>query len=166
VKNQGLLLRAVAKTGLQARVVIVGDGPEAAALRDLAKSLDLETRVRFLGHCDDVHRLLPAFDVFALPSLSEGMSNTLLEAMAAGVPPVVSDVGGNCEIVRDGVEGMVFRSDDEAALATQLSKIGADADLRGRLGRASRARVMESFDIRAMVKRYEALYQRVIAPRV
>ncbi|MFL6676813.1 MAG: glycosyltransferase, partial [Burkholderiaceae bacterium] len=108
VKNYGLLLRAVAASGLDIHLVLAGEGPERAALTALAASLGIASRVHLLGHCDDVDRVLGAFDMFVLPSISEGMSNTLLEAMAAGVPPVASDVGGNGEIVRDGVDGRLF----------------------------------------------------------
>jgi len=164
VKNYALLLRAFAAAGLAARrghVVLAGEGAERAALVDLAGALGIRDRVHFLGHREDVHRLLPALDVFVLPSISEGMSNTLLEAMAAGVPPVASDVGGNAEIVRNGVDGRIFKSGDEPALVRELVALDASAPLRAALGAAARARVQSAFDIRAMVDRYERLYERV-----
>jgi len=166
VKNYALLLRAFASAGLAARrgrVVLAGEGAERAALEDLARSLGIRDRVHLLGHREDVHRLLPGFDVFVLPSISEGMSNTLLEAMAAGVPPVASNVGGNAEIVRDGVDGRIFPSGDEHALVRELVALDASAPLRAALGAAARARVQSAFDIRAMVERYEQLYERVAA---
>jgi sugar transferase (PEP-CTERM/EpsH1 system associated) len=163
VKNYGLLLRAVAHASMPAHVVLVGDGPEMAQLQAQAQSLGIAQRVHLLGHCDHVHEMLSAFDVFVLPSLSEGMSNTLLEAMAARVPPVVSDVGGNREIVREGVDGLVFASGDQAVLTSHLRALCADAGRRARIGSAARERVLADFDVRAMVQRYEQLYQRVIA---
>jgi len=163
VKNHALLLRAVAGSRSRAHVVVVGDGPERESLQALAEALGIASRVRFAGHSDDVGSDLAGFDVFALPSRNEGMSNTLLEAMAASLPVVVSDVGGNLEIVREGVDGLIFPSDDGQALARCLDRLCADAALRARLGGAGRDRVATSFSIRAMVERYEALYDRVLA---
>ena len=162
VKNYGLLLRAAAATRLAGvHVVLVGDGPERSRLVALSERLGIDRRVHFLGHRDDVGRLLGVFDIFVLPSLSEGMSNTLLEAMAHGVAPVVSDVGGNTEIVRHGVTGQVFESGNEAMLAEQIRRLCADESERRRLGRAALARVSESFALDGMIKRYEDLYARV-----
>jgi sugar transferase (PEP-CTERM/EpsH1 system associated) len=161
VKNYPLLLRAVAQPALaQATLVLVGDGPERTALQALADSLGIAGRVRFAGHRDDVAELLPAFDVFVLPSRSEGMSNTLLEAMACSVPPVASRVGGNAEIVRDGLDGLLFPSDDEAALCNALAQLVHDGTRRAHMGAASRERVMSAFDIRAMMRAYETVYER------
>lgn len=164
VKNYALLLRAVASSGLEdVHLVLAGEGPERAALTALAASLGIASRVHLLGHSNDVDRVLGAFDVFVLPSFSEGMSNTLLEAMAAGVPPVASDVGGNGEIVRDGVDGRLFPSDDEAALRACLVALCRDDAARARLATAARERVLSTFDIDQMIDRYERLYERVHA---
>lgn len=161
VKNYPLLLRAMAHPALaHVTLVLVGDGPERATLEALAATLGLADRVRFLGHREDVAQLLPALDTFVLPSLSEGMSNTLLEAMACSVPAIASDVGGNAEIVRDGVDGLLFPSDDEAALRDALVQLVHNAAQREQMGRASRERVMSAFDIRSMMRAYEALYER------
>ncbi len=163
VKNYGLLLRAVASSGLPVHLVLVGEGPERAALTALGTSLGITSRVHLLGHSNDVDRLLRAFDVFVLPSISEGMSNTLLEAMAAGVPPVASAVGGNAEIVRDGVDGKLFANEDEAGLVACLVALCLDDGERARFAAAARERVQSAFDIRHMVERYEQLYERVHA---
>jgi sugar transferase (PEP-CTERM/EpsH1 system associated) len=168
VKNYGLLLRAFAAAGLAqrgAQVVLVGEGPARAALQAEAQALGIAASVHLAGHRDDVQRLLPAFDVFVLPSLSEGMSNTLLEAMAAGVPAVASDVGGNREIVRDGLEGTLFPSEDEAALARALERLVEDRTTRQAMGSKARERAQSAFDLQAMVVRYEQLYERVAARR-
>jgi sugar transferase (PEP-CTERM/EpsH1 system associated) len=166
VKNYALLLRAFAAAGLARRgghVVLAGEGAERAALEALAQALGIGAQVHLLGHREDVHRLLPGFDLFVLPSVSEGMSNTLLEAMAAGVPPLASAVGGNAEIVRAGVDGRIFPSGDEPALVRELVELEASPALRAALGAAARERVQAAFDIRAMVERYEQLYERVAA---
>jgi len=163
VKNYGLLVRAVASSGLDVHLVLAGEGPERPALLAIAHALGIAPRVHLLGHCNDVDRVLGAFDVFVLPSFSEGMSNTLLEAMAAGVPAVASAVGGNGEIVRDGIDGRLFASDDEPALAACLVELCADDAQRARFAAAARDRVHSTFDIRSMIERYEQLYERVRA---
>ena len=163
VKNYSLLVRAAASSGLDVHLVFAGEGPERASLTALADSLGIAARMHLLGHCNDVDRVLGALDVFVLPSFSEGMSNTLLEAMAAGVPPIASAVGGNGEIVRDGVDGRLFASDDEAGLAACLVALCRDDAQRSRLAAAARERVHATFDIRRMIERYEQLYERVHA---
>ena len=100
-------------------------------------------------------------DVFVLPSTSEGMSNTLLEAMAAGVATVASDAGGNGEIIVPEVSGLLFRSADVAGLAAQLGRLVGDPGLRARLAAAAATRVRLEFSIDAMLRRYEQLYRRV-----
>jgi glycosyltransferase involved in cell wall biosynthesis len=100
-------------------------------------------------------------DVFVLPSVSEGMSNTLLEAMAAGVPVLASDVGGNVEIVESGRSGLLFRSGDEDHAAAQLLRLTNDAGLRIALGREGASKVGKDFSIAAMLQSYAALYRRV-----
>jgi sugar transferase (PEP-CTERM/EpsH1 system associated) len=164
VKNYPLLLRAVAALGREnVLTVLVGAGPQRAALEALAKSLGIDHRVRFLGHRDDITSLLAAMDIFALPSISEGMSNTLLEAMAVGVASVASDVGGNPEIVSHGREGYLFASGDEVALAGYLQRLCADADLRRSFGETGRARVKRDFSMQAMIQRYENLYMATLS---
>ncbi|HJW56712.1 MAG TPA: glycosyltransferase [Burkholderiaceae bacterium] len=159
VKNYALLLNAIAALGRRDIVVVlVGDGPERPALEQLSRALDIESMVRFLGHRDDVMTLLPAMDVFVLPSISEGHSNTLLEAMASGIASVVSDVGGNPDIVSHAKEGLVFGCGDQDALVACLGRLCGDAQLRRSMGAAARERVMHEFSIDAMIRRYEGLY--------
>ena len=162
VKNYALLLNAFHQLNLKnAVVMLVGDGEERKILEKLARSLAIAGRVHFLGHRDDVAELLLAMDIFVLPSISEGMSNTLLEAMAVGVAPVASDIGGNPEIVDHGVSGFIFPSRDESALREYLMTLATDTTLRGEMGSAARNKVKSEFTIDAMVARYESLYHRV-----
>ena len=164
VKNFPLLLRAICAPGMDKVIVtLVGDGPERGALEALVRELELSERVRFLGHRDDVADLLAAMDVFVLPSISEGMSNTLLEAMAAGIAVVASNVGGNPEIVRDKVDGLLFESGNVAALRRKLQELLADKVLRMKFGEAGRERVLLDFSLEAMITRYERLYESVFA---
>jgi len=167
VKNFPLLLRAICAPGMNKVIVaLVGDGPERKALEVLARSLEISERVRFLGHRDDVADLLAAMDVFVLPSISEGMSNTLLEAMAAGIPAVASDVGGTPEIVRDGIDGLLFESGNLTALRDKLQRVLADGALRMCFAEAGRIRVLRDFSMEAMITSYEKLYESVSTGQV
>jgi sugar transferase (PEP-CTERM/EpsH1 system associated) len=160
VKNYGLLVRAFSRlSGAPARLVFIGDGPERQKLEALAA--ERGANVKFLGHREDVAELLPGMDIFVLPSFSEGMSNTLLEAMAARVAVVASDVGGNHEIVRDGVSGLLFPNDDEDALLERLTSLSHDSERRAEFGRAANERVVRDFGMRTMIRNYEDLYTRV-----
>lgn len=162
VKNYALLLEAVARLAnfRSCRLLLIGDGPERAGLERLAARLGLGSRVAFCGHRDDVPQLLEQVDVFVLPSLSEGMSNTLLEAMAAGLPVVASDVGGNRELIEPDRTGMLFRSGDVAALTGRLEQLLGSSELRARLGEAAALRVRAEFSMQAMLARYAQLYRR------
>jgi len=163
VKNYGLLLRTVARLPAELcwRLLLVGDGPERESLERMVRELGLQGRVQLLGHREDVPELLSQFDIFVLPSLSEGMSNTLLEAMAAGVAVVASDVGGNREIIEPGRSGLLFRSDDLQAAVQAIGNLVADSDLRVRLAAAGLERAEKTFGMRAMLDAYEELYRGV-----
>ncbi|MEN1972035.1 glycosyltransferase [Luteimonas sp. MJ204] len=165
LKNHRLLLDqvpALAAMFPDVRVLLIGDGPMRASLEDRARVLGIEAHVRFTGARDDVGRLLPALDVFALPSRTEGLSIALLEACAAALPVLASDVGGNPEIVRHGRTGLLFPSDDGAALRAALAQLLADRQLRASLGSAARAWVVASASIDAMRASYDALYAEAI----
>ncbi|MET0202679.1 MAG: TIGR03088 family PEP-CTERM/XrtA system glycosyltransferase [Casimicrobiaceae bacterium] len=164
VKDHATLLRAFAALSAeapalaaQARLVIVGDGPSLVALRTLAATLSIEAATWFAGNQADVPELLRAFDVFVLPSLNEGISNTILEAMATGLPVVATAVGGNVELVDDAT-GMLFTAGDDAALARALGRYLADTELRAAHGRNARAVAVERFSLPAMVAGYQGVY--------
>lgn len=162
VKNYALLLNAFARLPPSAcQLVLVGEGPERAALERAAADLGIRDRVEFAGHRDNVPQLLRTLDIFVLPSLSEGMSNTLLEAMATGVAAVASDVGGNREIIESERSGLLFRSADTEGAAAQLLRLIGSPELRRALGSAGAARVRGTFSIEAMLGRYEELYRRL-----
>jgi sugar transferase (PEP-CTERM/EpsH1 system associated) len=162
VKDLPLLLRAAARLvtrGIDARVLMVGYGPLRPRLEQLAVNLpELRGRVHFTGEVRNVADWLNGFDAFVLTSLFEGTSVALLEAMAVGVPPVVTTVGGNPEIVQDTQNGYCFQPKDEAALAEHLERLARSADLRARLGAASRRRVQEHYALDHLIRRYEQVY--------
>jgi glycosyltransferase involved in cell wall biosynthesis len=161
VKDHALLLRAFAKVRMQvpeAVLAVVGDGPLRAALETQAEQAGISDAVRFMGDRHDVPRLLTGMDVFALSSASEGYSIALLEACAAGLPIVATDVGGNREIVRDGVNGRLVPAADVAALATALIALLRGGDEAGRMGRAGQSWAQAEASFRTMAERYHGLY--------
>jgi L-malate glycosyltransferase len=167
VKDQAMLLRAfarVAKARDDVDLLLVGDGLLRATLTDLARSLEIEGRVRFLGIRGDVPDILRALDVFVLSSLSEAASLTLLEAMASEVPVVVTAVGGNPELVRLGIDGLHVPRGDASATATAILQILDDPDLAARMGQAGRQRVVERYQLDRTVATYLKLYRDLCSP--
>jgi len=165
VKNHSALLQAFSSlhTRLPSlRLVIVGDGPLRASLEAQAASLGVASHVTFTGARSDTPELLRGFDLFVLPSVNEGISNTILEAMATGLPVVAGRVGGNPELVVSGVTGCVYDPADPAALEAALWPYLTDSSLRDAHGKAARARVVQNFSLDAMVQRYLDLYDELL----
>jgi sugar transferase (PEP-CTERM/EpsH1 system associated) len=161
IKNHALLIRAMARLAKQradAVLLIIGDGPLRQELHSLRDELELAGQIRFLGARSDVPELLSALDLFVLCSKSEGLSLTLAEASAAARPIVATDVGGNSEVVEDGVSGVVIPSDDIEALVAALLKIVSDPELGRKMGRAGRERFERQFTLEGMVAAYQELY--------
>lgn len=162
VKSLGLLVRAfssLSRSIPSARLAIVGDGPERLALEDTVTRLGVEGRVRFVGHRDDARRLLPAFDVYVNSSTTEGISLTILEALAVELPVVATSVGGTPEVIHSGRTGILVPSGDQERMARVLHGLHSDAELCRALGRAGRARVLEGFERSRMISVYESLYE-------
>jgi glycosyltransferase involved in cell wall biosynthesis len=170
VKGHMDLLRAAATVMARvpaATVVLVGAEvePVASELRQFCRARGLEGRVVFTGLRRDVEALLPAMDIFCLPSLSEGMSGALLQAMAAGRPVVATAVGGNPEVVVEGETGLLVPVRDPEALARALLALAEAPALRARMGAAGQQRVRERYSLQTMIARYDALYRAVLARR-
>jgi glycosyltransferase involved in cell wall biosynthesis len=165
VKNYRLALRALARVepvadgGPAPMLVLVGDGSERADLEAMARELGLASRVRFLGWRTDAERIYGAFDLFTLPSRSEGTSISLLEAMSAGVCPVVTDVGGNRAVLGGDLDSLLVPDDDDAALAATWQALLDDAGRRGTMGGRARARVENTFSLDRMIDMHAALYE-------
>lgn len=162
VKDHATLLAAMVPLRAAvpgATLAVIGGGALREALEAQAAALGLGEAVRFLGDRDDVKALLAGLDAFVLSSISEGYSISLLEASAAGLPIVATDVGGNGEIVEDGVTGRLVPSRDAAALADALAALGRDAPARLAMGEAARRWAREHATIGTMAARYEALYR-------
>jgi glycosyltransferase involved in cell wall biosynthesis len=160
-KGQADLLEAAARVFEHvptARLCLVGDGPLRATLETRAAELGIRDRVDFTGSIPDGVRKLADFDVFVLPSHMEGMSNGLLEAHAAGVPVVATDVGGNAEVTRDGETGLVVPSRDPLALADAILRLIKDPGRARAMAAAGRKRIDSEFTVQRMVTRMEHLY--------
>ncbi len=161
VKHLDALLRAhgaVLARWPSARTVIIGDGPERASLEALAASLGISDSVVFSGYRADVRSLMPAFDVYANTSRFEGVSLTILEAMAAALPVVATEVGGNPEVVVEGETGLLV-PERAPAIADAITRLASDPRRRRLMGDAGRFRVKKYFSFARMVEEYAAAYR-------
>jgi sugar transferase (PEP-CTERM/EpsH1 system associated) len=163
VKDHLTLLQAIdllALVGQPWRLAIVGDGPELPNLTAFVNARPIwRDRVLFLGRSTAVPEVLNAMDVFVVSSLTEGISNSLLEAMATGLPVVVSATGGNPEVVLEGESGMLFPVGNVRRLSECLLTLQANQDLCLRLGEKALRRVCDEFSIDSMVRKYEDVYE-------
>jgi glycosyltransferase involved in cell wall biosynthesis len=163
-KDPLTLVRALARLrGHPFSALIVGDGPQRPGVEAEIHDLGLESVAQLSGPRRDVPDLLARSDVFALASRSEGGPISILEAMAAGLPVVASDVGGVRELVADGATGLLVPAGDPDALAAALQRLLADPALRRRLGAAGRERVAERFTLSALRTAHLELYARELA---
>jgi glycosyltransferase involved in cell wall biosynthesis len=144
-------------------VAIVGEGRERERLVRLAESLGVSDRLVLHGWSDEARRYLTTFDVFVLPSRSEGLPLAVIEAMLARLPVVASDVGDMGEIVEDGVTGILVQPDDPPRLAAALETLLRDPERRNAMGERGRRRALDLFAVEAMASRYEELYGEVLA---
>ncbi len=176
VKNPMLLIDALERlhiqlesedSGLAKRLLlrIVGDGPLAETLRKRIARSPIGSAIELVGSRDDVDRCMRDLDVYALPSLAEGISNTLLEAMATGLPCIATSVGGNTELLEDGVCGTLVATNDAEAMAKALGRYARDPRLRTQHGTRARARAVERFAIDRMIADYESLYTKLLLQR-
>lgn len=148
-----------------ARLWIVGDGPERAALWRQIDDAGLDGRVVLAGSFDTVDDFLAAADLFILPSLEEGMSRALLEAMAAGLPVVATDIAGNRTLVENDVQGLLVPVHDAEALAQAIDRVWNDSALANRLGAAARERVQKEFSLDQQVRAHLDLFAGLIKER-
>lgn len=165
-KDFSTLLRAIGqlRETLPVRLLLVGDGPLAATLREEAETLGVADYVQFVGAVPhpETRRFLAAADLFVLPSVTEGLSNALLEAMSTGLPCVVSDIPGNRMLVDDRRTGILFEPGDAGSLARAMQLVLTDSELRAGLGQRGRKQIQANFGIRAVADRYLELYDRLL----
>jgi len=154
--------RRLADRAPEARLVLVGDGPEEPAIRAQIAELGLEARVRLLGLRKDVPRLLAAADIALLTSITEGIPLTLIEAMAAGLPVVSTNVGGVAEVVVDRQTGLLAPSGDDDALAEAVARLGRDPEARRRMGELGRECARSLFSDQRMHEEYQKYYEGMV----
>jgi glycosyltransferase involved in cell wall biosynthesis len=168
VKRHDLLLRAakrLAQRFPQLHFVLVGDGPLRVGLEALADQLGLRDRVDFLGDRRDVPSVLATLDISVLPSASESLSNVILESMAAGVAVVAANVGGNPELVKNGVTGLLFPSGDEEQLSRAMETLVTQPELREQFGICARQKAQAEYAIPKIRDRYQELYRGLLSEK-
>jgi glycosyltransferase involved in cell wall biosynthesis len=139
------------------RFTIVGQGACLQSLRDLARQKGLEQIFQFTGFRSDIPELMKTFDIFVLPSLSEGLSSAILEAMACSLPIIASNVGGIPELVRHGVNGLLVAPADSAALTEAIQQLASDPEERLRVGQVNRKQVEEKYTMKQKISKTEEL---------
>ena len=140
-------------------LLLVGDGPERGRIEEEMRRQGVADRCHITGMQSDVLPWLQEMDIFCLSSDTEGLSISLVEAGACGLPSVVTDVGGNREVVVEGETGLLTPKGDEAALAAALEKLTEDRSLRRRIGLAARKRIAEHFSLDQMTAEYRGVYE-------
>jgi glycosyltransferase involved in cell wall biosynthesis len=161
LKNQASALRVFARAAASRpdlRLVLIGDGPLRKELEALSDRLGIAGRVCMPGERSDIRELLPALDLFVMPSLTEGHSIALLEAMAAGSPIIATRVGGNAEIVTSEHSGLLVPPDDDDALLAAMLRMTDDRELRARVGAQARNWALAHVSVGAMADAYETVY--------
>jgi glycosyltransferase involved in cell wall biosynthesis len=143
-------------------LLILGDGPHRARLEKFRNQVRIRDLAHFLGQRGDVHRFFPHFDLFWSTSAYEGQSNPILEAMAAGVPVIATDIPGNRDLITPGETGVLIPVGDRTGLAQSSHQLLEDPTLCRRLGEAARDRVLREFSAPEMIRRYAALYRSLL----
>lgn len=168
IKNHVTLVAAfdaVRRDQPDARLVIVGDGPERRALEHEVARRHLRDTVLLAGEHNDVRPWLAAMDIFAQPSLLEGSSNAILEAMSAGLPVIATHTGGTPDLVHDGISGRLVAPMDTFALAAAIRAYGASPEVRAAHGRAGRQTVLDHYSVERMVRDYVHVYDQALRQR-
>jgi glycosyltransferase involved in cell wall biosynthesis len=159
-------LRIVLEEHRNVKLLLIGDDMFNGSLQQKAQTLGTKDHVSFLGKRRDVSALLPIADICVLPSLSEGLSNAILEYMIAAKPVVATAVGGNSELVEEGVTGLLVPKENGPALAQALLKLIADKDLRVSMGAQGRQKALANFSVKGMAKHYEDLFDSILPRKI
>ena len=147
------------------RFVLVGDGEQRSSFERQARESGVLQSFLFVGRRPDIPEILASCDIAVLPSRAEGLQNAVLEYMAAGLPVIVSRVGGNAELVQDGVTGMLVPSEDSAALSAALLKLLSEPALARRLAQAGHEFTVRNFSFERLVQDIDALYTELLSDK-
>ncbi|MDZ7288506.1 MAG: glycosyltransferase family 4 protein [candidate division KSB1 bacterium] len=164
-KGQHILLKALAlcrQMGYDCKALLVGDGPSRFELENLSRSLQIESCVILTGHQPDTRPFLAAMDIFALPSLNEGLPLSLLEAMAMGLPVIATRSGGILEVIEDGKTGLLLPSIDAKSLARRLKELNEKKTLRQQISHNAQAFVRDQFDQKKMLALHDSVYNELM----
>ena len=169
VKDQPMLARAFIRAleidsslSRRLRLVMIGDGPLRAECKQLLDAAQISDLAWLPGERNDVAAIMGGLDCFVLPSLAEGISNTILEAMACGLPVIATDVGGNADLVKSGITGQIVPAGDPETMAQQIVRFANAPEHARHMGRLGRERVEESFSMNAMVAAYLGAYDQLL----
>jgi len=166
MKGVHVLLKAFKQLrdeGLQACLNIIGDGPDRDKYESMARDMDLNNSVNFSGEIKEVVSFLRKSTMFVLPSLSEGLSNVLLESMACALPVVATRVGGNTDLIQDGMNGILVDSENPGQLSEAMMNILKDKILAKQLGAAARKTVERNYSINHIIDKYVKLYKQLLS---
>jgi sugar transferase (PEP-CTERM/EpsH1 system associated) len=161
VKNYKSLVSAFSKLSAyhsNVHLVLAGDGPERSNIEDQILMNGLSNKVHLLGRRDDIPQVMNLLDIFVLPSFSEGLSNTLLEAMSCGTPVVACDVGGNKEIIVEDITGFLYQSNNINDLYLILDSLSKQTNKLRQLSKQAREHILANYSLSGMVDQYEAVY--------
>jgi glycosyltransferase involved in cell wall biosynthesis len=164
VKGISVLIKAmpnVLKEIPSANLMIVGQGPEEDFLKKLTQEMSLTAHVRFENAISQTPELLPAFDVFVMPSLMEGLGLSVMEAQACGIPVVASRVGGLVDLIEEGVSGFLVESNDPTALANRIIEMLRNPDQAKKMALQARSKVEKYFSAEVMVQQTAGIYNRI-----
>jgi len=166
VKRTDDVLKAMQRLvegGVDAYLLLVGDGPDREHLEQYAHELGVTKRCLFLGYQEEVGRFYSTIDALLLPSANEGTPVSVIEALAAGRPAVATRVGGVPDVVREGLDGFLVEVGDAQGLADRLAELATDPELRARMGAEGRARVLERYAVQRLVDDVDRLYRSLLA---
>ncbi len=164
-KGVSVLLEAwgkLAKDHQDVLLVIVGGGPLEKKLKDQSRELGIEENVKFFGFVNNIGDYLAATDIFVFPSFQEGFPNSVLEAMACGIPVISTKIGGVVDVIRDGENGLLVEPGNVNQLADALKKLISDAEYASTLGKNALKTVRENYDINVIANKYVKLYGRLM----
>ena len=144
------------------RLALIGDGPLLAECRQLLTDAGVADLAWLPGERSDIPEIMRGLDCFVLPSLAEGISNTILEAMASGLPVIATDVGGNADLVASGRTGSIIGAADPEAMAVEIVRLASQPDAAKYMGGAGRDLVERKFSMKAMVAAYQGAYDKLL----